>query len=143
MHTSRSLRSDRARAKARSLRSDRARAKARSLLGSKMVTTKLTSKSPRNTSMSFVGVKNGYDEVNIQNVRRRKRELSSTNTFSKYILSYEKLCGGNTRHQTRARKRSLRSDRTRVPLGRYVATELEPKLGRYVATERSFRSLAT
>ncbi|KAF3555421.1 hypothetical protein F2Q69_00013575 [Brassica cretica] len=29
------------------------------------------------------------------------------------------------------------------PLGRYVATELEPKLGRYVATERPFRSLAT
>ncbi|KAF3558734.1 hypothetical protein F2Q69_00013197 [Brassica cretica] len=35
--------------------------------------------------------------------------------------------------------RSLRSDRVSVPLGRYVATELEPKLGRYVATERSFR----
>ncbi|KAG5373880.1 hypothetical protein IGI04_042797 [Brassica rapa subsp. trilocularis] len=31
--------------------------------------------------------------------------------------------------------RSLRSDRAIVPLGRYVATELEPKLGRYVATE--------
>ncbi|KAG5389542.1 hypothetical protein IGI04_031083 [Brassica rapa subsp. trilocularis] len=30
--------------------------------------------------------------------------------------------------------RSLRSDRAIVPLGRYVATELEPKLGRYVAT---------
>ncbi|KAF3532803.1 hypothetical protein DY000_02039426 [Brassica cretica] len=32
----------------------------------------------------------------------------------------------NTRHQTRARKRSPRNDQTRVPLGRYVATELEP-----------------
>ncbi|KAF3521972.1 hypothetical protein F2Q69_00045982 [Brassica cretica] len=31
--------------------------------------------------------------------------------------------------------RSLRSDRASVPLGRYVATELEPKLGGYVATE--------
>ncbi|KAG5378162.1 hypothetical protein IGI04_026004 [Brassica rapa subsp. trilocularis] len=31
--------------------------------------------------------------------------------------------------------RSLRSDRAIVPLGRYVATELEAKLGRYVATE--------
>ncbi|KAF2565848.1 hypothetical protein F2Q68_00025576 [Brassica cretica] len=29
----------------------------------------------------------------------------------------------------------LRSDRTRAPLGRYVATEFEQKLGRYVATE--------
>ncbi|KAG5374399.1 hypothetical protein IGI04_042276 [Brassica rapa subsp. trilocularis] len=33
--------------------------------------------------------------------------------------------------------RSLRSDRAIVPLGRYVATELKPRLGRYVATERS------
>ncbi|KAF2559104.1 hypothetical protein F2Q68_00014739 [Brassica cretica] len=39
--------------------------------------------------------------------------------------------------------RSLRSDRASVPLGRYVATELEPKLGRYVATDCSFRSVAT
>ncbi|KAF2538159.1 hypothetical protein F2Q68_00021409 [Brassica cretica] len=38
--------------------------------------------------------------------------------------------------------RSLRSDRASVPLGRYVATELEPKLGCYVATEHPFR-LAT
>ncbi|KAG5373959.1 hypothetical protein IGI04_042728 [Brassica rapa subsp. trilocularis] len=35
--------------------------------------------------------------------------------------------------------RSLRSDRAIVPLGRYVATEIEPKLGRYVATKRSSR----
>ncbi|KAF3535265.1 hypothetical protein F2Q69_00019780 [Brassica cretica] len=39
--------------------------------------------------------------------------------------------------------RSLRSDRALVPLGRYVPTELEPKLGRYLATERSSRSVAT
>ncbi|KAF3517621.1 hypothetical protein DY000_02060869 [Brassica cretica] len=56
------------------------------------------------------------------------------------MLPYEKLCGGNTRHWTRARKGSLRSDQTRVPLDRYLATELEPKPGRYVATERLFRS---
>ncbi|KAF3606525.1 hypothetical protein DY000_02049562 [Brassica cretica] len=31
--------------------------------------------------------------------------------------------------------RSLRSDRARTRLARYVATELEPKLGRYVATK--------
>ncbi|KAF2608802.1 hypothetical protein F2Q68_00044176 [Brassica cretica] len=47
------------------------------------------------------------------------------------ILPYEKLCGGNTRHRTRARKGSLHSDRTRVPLGLYVANE------------RSFRSVGT
>ncbi|KAF3535132.1 hypothetical protein F2Q69_00018196 [Brassica cretica] len=39
-------------------------------------------------------------------------------------------------------KGSLRSDRTRVPLGRYVATELEPKFGRYVVTEL-FRNVDT
>ncbi|KAL0749524.1 hypothetical protein Bca101_031527 [Brassica carinata] len=39
--------------------------------------------------------------------------------------------------------RSLPSDRASVPLGRYVATELEPRVGRYVATERPFRSFAT
>ncbi|KAL0835801.1 hypothetical protein Bca101_087690 [Brassica carinata] len=39
--------------------------------------------------------------------------------------------------------RSLRSDRAFVPLGHYIATEVEPKLGRYVATVRPFRSVAT
>ncbi|KAF2553975.1 hypothetical protein F2Q68_00035116 [Brassica cretica] len=38
--------------------------------------------------------------------------------------------------------RSLRSDRASVPLGRYIATEPEPKLGRYVATEL-FRNVDT
>ncbi|KAG5374506.1 hypothetical protein IGI04_042186, partial [Brassica rapa subsp. trilocularis] len=38
--------------------------------------------------------------------------------------------------RARAKARSLGSDRAIVPLGRYVATELEPKLGRYVATQR-------
>ncbi|KAF3553418.1 hypothetical protein F2Q69_00012951 [Brassica cretica] len=45
---------------------------------------------------------------------------------------------------------SLRSDRTDRTLGRYIATELEPKLnrawlelGRYVATERNGRSVFT
>ncbi|KAF3593744.1 hypothetical protein DY000_02024893 [Brassica cretica] len=41
-----------------------------------------------------------------------------------------------------ARCPALRSNRASVLLGRYVATELEPKLGRYVATECSFRSVA-
>ncbi|KAF3535481.1 hypothetical protein F2Q69_00021113 [Brassica cretica] len=42
------------------------------------------------------------------------------------------------RVQTKAR--SLRSDRTSIPLGRYVAIELESKLGRYA---RSLHSVAT
>ncbi|KAG5374302.1 hypothetical protein IGI04_042381 [Brassica rapa subsp. trilocularis] len=45
--------------------------------------------------------------------------------------------------QNLSQARSLRSDRAIVPLGHYVATELEPKFGRYVATERSSRSVAT
>ncbi|KAF3539527.1 hypothetical protein F2Q69_00019711 [Brassica cretica] len=36
--------------------------------------------------------------------------------------------------RVRAKAQSLHSDRTSIPLGRYVATKLEPKLGRYVAT---------
>ena len=36
-----------------------------------------------NSRLKLVGVKNGYDEVNIQNILRRKRKPSSTNTFSK------------------------------------------------------------
>uniref|UniRef100_A0A0D3BTI8 Uncharacterized protein n=1 Tax=Brassica oleracea var. oleracea TaxID=109376 RepID=A0A0D3BTI8_BRAOL len=50
------------------------------------------------------------------------------NFFDKYFFEMDsflrKLCGGNTRPQTRAQKRSLRNDQTRVPLGRNVATEL-------------------
>ena len=82
------------------------------------------------------------------------------NKSSEKIYSYEEPCGRNTRHQRKARKRSHgryvateldqarspRSDRAHVPLGRYVATELEPssvKLGRYVATELEPSLVAT
>ncbi|KAF3554505.1 hypothetical protein F2Q69_00014169 [Brassica cretica] len=37
--------------------------------------------------------------------------------------------------RVRAKAQSLHSDQTSIPLGRYVATELEPELGHYVATE--------
>ncbi|KAG5375999.1 hypothetical protein IGI04_040595 [Brassica rapa subsp. trilocularis] len=49
----------------------------------------------------------------------------------------------DTRRPRMHTARSLRSEQASVPLGRYVATELEPKLGRYVATERSSCSVAT
>ncbi|KAF3503535.1 hypothetical protein F2Q69_00040685 [Brassica cretica] len=45
-------------------------------------------------------------------------------------------------HRTRAREGSLRGDQTRGLLGRYIATEFEPKLSRYVATEL-FRNVDT
>ncbi|KAF2586505.1 hypothetical protein F2Q70_00037249 [Brassica cretica] len=44
--------------------------------------------------------------------------------------------------RARAKARSLRSDRVLVPLGRYVATGLEPKFGRCPATEL-FRNVKT
>ncbi|KAF3557480.1 hypothetical protein F2Q69_00014815 [Brassica cretica] len=72
------------------------------------------------------------------------KKLTSKSPKKKNVENfYEKLYGGNASHQTKARKGSLRSDRTRVPLRRYVASELEPRLSRYIATERPFRSVAT
>ena len=44
--------------------------------------------------------------------------------FRNRFFLTKNFCGGNTRHRTRARKRSLRSDRAFVLLGHYVATEL-------------------
>ncbi|KAG5378150.1 hypothetical protein IGI04_025992 [Brassica rapa subsp. trilocularis] len=52
-------------------------------------------------------------------------------------------CPVATLQPSLSRCRSLRSDRTSDPIGRYIATKLEPKLGRYVATEQSFLSVAT
>ncbi|KAF3557828.1 hypothetical protein F2Q69_00011777 [Brassica cretica] len=43
--------------------------------------------------------------------------------------------------RARAEARSLRSDRAIVPLGRYVATKLKPKLGSYRPSDRPTRSL--
>ncbi|KAF3586586.1 hypothetical protein F2Q69_00027756 [Brassica cretica] len=83
------------------------------LLGSKTVTTKLTSKSPSWVTSIPLG-------------RYVATEL--------WLRSARSL----RRNRARAKARSLRSDRAFVPL----ATELEPKLGPYVATERrSARSL--
>ncbi|KAF3601141.1 hypothetical protein F2Q69_00035699 [Brassica cretica] len=90
----------------------------RRLLGSKTVTTKLTSKSPKK-----------------KNVEK---------FFYKYFFeidsSLRKTFARKANHWTRAREGSLRSDQTRAPLGRYAATKFEPKLSRYVATKRPFRS---
>ncbi|KAF2531192.1 hypothetical protein F2Q70_00031502 [Brassica cretica] len=44
--------------------------------------------------------------------------------------------------RVRAKAQSLHSNQTTIPLGRYVATELEPKFGRYEATEL-FRNIDT
>ncbi|KAF3525786.1 hypothetical protein F2Q69_00047617 [Brassica cretica] len=110
-----------------------------------------------------VGVKNGYDEVNIQErptkktkktffdkyffetdsslrkARRRKHETSDKSS-KKVDTQQPNACSARSLRSDRARAkaRSRRSHCAFVPLGWYVATELEPKLGRYAATERSF-----
>ncbi|KAG5393279.1 hypothetical protein IGI04_023242 [Brassica rapa subsp. trilocularis] len=58
------------------------------------------------------------------------------------ILSYEKLCGGKRDVRQELEKGRYAATK-RATLGRYVATELEPKLYRYLETERSSRSVAT
>ncbi|KAF2601158.1 hypothetical protein F2Q70_00026541 [Brassica cretica] len=122
--------------------------------------------SPRPDRHVIVGVKNGYDEVNIQNVRRRKRETFFDKYFFEIDSSLRKAL--RRKHETsdksskkvatqrpnacsvrslrsdraRAKPRSLRSDRASVPLGRYVATELEPSLvAMWQPSIRSARSL--
>ncbi|KAF3592438.1 hypothetical protein DY000_02024111 [Brassica cretica] len=91
----------------------------------------------------FVGVENGYDEVNVQISEEEKRRKILRQIFFRNRFFFTKnLCGRNANHRTRAREGSLRSDQTCAPLGRYVATELEPKFGRYVATEL-FRNVDT
>ncbi|KAF3603687.1 hypothetical protein F2Q69_00035629 [Brassica cretica] len=88
---------------ARSLRSDRARAK----LG--------------------VGVKNGYDEVNVQTSTKMSPStdyLKATYTYPNQPRTSSSMAIGPRTSQSR----SLRSDQTCTRLGRYVATELEPSL---------------
>ncbi|KAF2540843.1 hypothetical protein F2Q68_00031191 [Brassica cretica] len=83
-------------------------------------------------------------------VRKNRHERFTKNKSSKNIYFYEDSCGENTftknRRKTRTRlprsnqrtSWSLRSDRERARLGRYVATELSPKLGRYVGVKNGY-----
>ncbi|KAF3510485.1 hypothetical protein F2Q69_00006183 [Brassica cretica] len=68
----------------------------------------------------------------------RKRE-SSDKSSKRVATQRPNACSARSLRSDRARAkaRSLRSDRASIPIGRYVVTELEPKLGRYVAIERS------
>ncbi|KAF3505583.1 hypothetical protein F2Q69_00005985 [Brassica cretica] len=71
------------------------------------------------TVEGVVGVKHGYDEVDVL-----KNLLKNRST--------DKLEYGKSDHE-QAKARSLRSDRARTQLGRYVATEFKTKLGRYIS----------
>ncbi|KAF3591458.1 hypothetical protein DY000_02021496 [Brassica cretica] len=81
------------------------------------------------------GEESDFSVVNDEVLAEENELAPKSDVENQEVVKSAVLCGGNTRHRTRTRKRSHCSDRTRVPLGRYVATELEPKLGRYVATE--------
>ncbi|KAF2602519.1 hypothetical protein F2Q70_00026606 [Brassica cretica] len=105
------------------------------MLGSKTVTTKLTSKSPKKKDVENFFDKYFFEiDSSLRKALRRKRE--SLDKSPKRIV---------TQQPNTCSTRSLPSDRTSILLGRYVATkrsigryvatELEPKLGRYVATE--------
>uniref|UniRef100_A0A0D3BRT3 Uncharacterized protein n=1 Tax=Brassica oleracea var. oleracea TaxID=109376 RepID=A0A0D3BRT3_BRAOL len=88
-----------------------------------------------------VGVENGYDEVNVQIPKEEKRRNLLRPILFRNRFFFTKSFAEETRViGKRARKGSLRSDRTRVPLGRYVATEFKPRLDRYAAAECPFRS---
>ncbi|KAF3606691.1 hypothetical protein DY000_02050139 [Brassica cretica] len=80
-----------------------------------------------------VGVENGYDEVNIQT--SAKTSLSqgngnitkpATDRFECDDRNTDKPSSVTTQRPNMHTARSLRSDRARSKLGRYVATELEP-----------------
>ncbi|KAF3554688.1 hypothetical protein F2Q69_00013409 [Brassica cretica] len=90
-----------------------------------------------------VGVENGYDKVNVQIPEEENVETFFDKYFFENRLFFTKSFAEETRViGQELEKGSLRSDRTRAPLGRYVATKLERSLSRYVATELD-RSLAT
>ncbi|KAF3587903.1 hypothetical protein F2Q69_00031257 [Brassica cretica] len=85
-----------------------------------------------------VGVENGYDEVNIQTSAKTsiKYKLSqgngnvtipATNRFECDDQNTDKPSSVTTQRPNMHTAWSLRSDRARIPLGRYVATELEPR----------------
>ncbi|KAF2584258.1 hypothetical protein F2Q70_00036218 [Brassica cretica] len=102
----------------------------------------LTIKLPRMDAVQMIPSMRSLIKVLISGKITGDSELLLVSKECTAIIPYEMHCGGNTRHRTRDRKGSLRSDRTRVLLGRYVATKSKPKLGRYVATERPFRPIA-
>ncbi|KAG5384892.1 hypothetical protein IGI04_036362 [Brassica rapa subsp. trilocularis] len=119
------------------------------LLGSKTVTTNLTFKTSEEENKNFSEeyfleidsfLRKARKQVATQRPSDRPaRSLRSDRARAKArSLGSDRAVVPLSRYRPSDRPaRSLHSDRAIVPLGRYVATELEPKLGRYVATELS------
>ncbi|KAG5374332.1 hypothetical protein IGI04_042340, partial [Brassica rapa subsp. trilocularis] len=123
----RSLRSDRARAKARSLRSDRAR------LGRYVATE------PRYYVATELEPKLGrYVATERSSPDRAQPKLGryvATRSSRSVAIAPARSLRSDRATVAQAEARSLRSDRALVSLGRYIATGLEPKFGRCVAIE--------
>ncbi|CDY17077.1 BnaC06g00100D [Brassica napus] len=103
-----------------------------------MVMMKLTSKSPKKKSVENFFDKYVFEiDSSLRKALRKKRE-SSDKSSRRIVTQRPNTCSARSllSNRVRAKAQSLRSDQTSIPLGRYVATELEPKFGRYVATER-------
>uniref|UniRef100_A0A0D3BT26 Squalene cyclase C-terminal domain-containing protein n=1 Tax=Brassica oleracea var. oleracea TaxID=109376 RepID=A0A0D3BT26_BRAOL len=105
---------------------------------------------PKHLPIMDVGVENGCDEVHVQIPEEENVETFFDKYFFEIDYSLRKALRRKRESSDKSLKRvatqrpnacsvrSLRSDRASIPLGRYVTTELEPKLGRYIA--RSLRS---
>ncbi|KAF3543744.1 hypothetical protein DY000_02006534 [Brassica cretica] len=109
------------------------------MVGSKTITTKLTSKSLKKKNVETFFDKYFFEiDSSLQKALRRKRE-SLDKSPKRNVTQRQNTCSARSLRsdRVRAKVRSLRSDRTSIPLGRYVATELEPKFRSYVVTGRS------
>ncbi|KAG5400741.1 hypothetical protein IGI04_015348 [Brassica rapa subsp. trilocularis] len=121
----RSLRSDRARAKARSLRSDRAIVP----LG-RYVATELEPKLGR-----YVATETPATELGRYVATERSSRSRPSDRPARSLRSDRARAKLGRYVATERSSRSVATDRALVPLGRYVATGLEPKFGRCVAIE--------
>ncbi|KAG5377701.1 hypothetical protein IGI04_025543 [Brassica rapa subsp. trilocularis] len=79
----------------------------------------------------------------IKNVFTKNLAVKSCSNLDRTNYRLSQGNGHVSKSATDNQARSLRSDRARVRLDLYVATELEAKLGRYVATEHVYGSIAT
>ncbi|KAF3565172.1 hypothetical protein DY000_02014636 [Brassica cretica] len=85
---------------------------------------------------SSVGVKNGYDEVNVQtSTKMYYKELCGKILFepstdclkaTDMYPNQPRISSSMANEPLTSQARSLRSDQARTRIGRYVATELEP-----------------